>query len=216
MIITIKNQLRNHRDKIRDMLAITIMTLICILSIAGCSSGNNNNGDENFCYLESSLNPCFDPNQDGTTAFVTDQTVMDVIEEQEAMEGFEEQLPLTNIFNAYKLGNFPPLCPFEESELVIKTNNDWDRFRNSCFFSTHDLPELDFADEMVLVSIQEFGQLETMIVAVLEFHDHQTAIIEDINFPPPPSPGNSINIISLSRTDKPVDFIRIENDFSPF
>ena len=69
---------------------------------------------------------------------------------------------------------------------------------------------------MVLVSIQEFGQLETMIVAVLEFHDHLTAIIEDINFPPPPSPGNSINIISLSRTDKPVDFIRVENDFSPF
>lgn len=199
----------------RGINALTAIFLISLFSMAGCDSGNNDN--ENFCYIESSSNPCFDPNEGGSTAFVTDQTVEEVIPEQEGMEGFEDQLPVTNILEGVSVFGIPgPGCPFEESELVIKTNNDWNRFRNSCFFSLFELPNVDFSSSMVLVSTQNFAEYGTRFEALLEFDDHLTAVIQDdISEIAPPSPGFPFNIISIPKRDLPVDFIRVENDIIP-
>jgi len=186
--------------------------------MAGCDSGNSGNNDnENLCYIEGSSNPCFDPNEGGSTTFVTDQTVEDVIQEQEEMEGFEDQLPITNILEEVSIFGIPgPDCPFEESELVIKTDNDWNRFRNSCFFSLFQLPNIDFSSSMILVSTQNFAEYGTRFIALLEFDDHLTAVIQDdVSEIPPPSPGFPFNIVSVPKIDLPVDFIRVENDTIP-
>lgn len=133
------------------------------------------------------------------------------------MEGFEEQLPVTNILEEVRfVGEPPPDCPFEQNDLIIKTNEDWNRFRDSCFFSFFELPDVDFSSSMVLVSTQDFAQLGTTIEAELEFDNHLTAIIEDtVTTIPPPGPGYPFNIVSIPRRDLPVDFIRVENDVTP-
>jgi len=158
-----------------------------------------------------------------------DLTVNEVITEQEGMEGFEEQLPVTNILEEVGfVGEPPPICPFEQnepvvetnfeqSELVIKTNEDWGRFRDSCFFSFFELPDVDFSSSMVLVSTQDFAQLGTSVEAVLEFDNHLTAVIkDDIPTVTSPAPGYPFNIVSIPRSDLPVDFIRVEYYVSPF
>lgn len=197
--------------------AVLVIVLCGLFVVTGCDSDNDDVDAENFCYIESSSDPCFDPNTDGSTAIVTDQTVEEVITEQEGLEGFLEQLPVTNLLQGIGfVGEPPPDCPFEQSELVIKTNDDWNRFRNSCFFSFFELPDVDFSTGMVLVSTEAFAQLGTSIVAALEFEDHLTAIIEDdITTIPPPAPGFPLNVISIPRRDLPVDFIRVENDVTP-
>jgi len=191
--------------------------LFSLFIVTGCDSSNHGSDAENFCYLESSSDPCFDPNADGSTVIVTDLTVDEVITEQEGMEGFEEQLPVTNILEEIGfVGEPPPGCPFEQNELVIKTNEDWDRFRDSCFFSFFELPDVDFSSSMVLVSTQDFAQLGTSVEAVLVFEDHLTAVVQDdISTIPPPAPGYPFNIVSIPRRDLPVDFIRVENDVTP-
>ena len=191
--------------------------LFSLFIVTGCDSSNHGSDAENFCYLESSSDPCFDPNADGSTVIVMDLTVNEVITEQEGMEGFEEQLPVTNILEEVGfVGEPPPICPFEQNELVIKTNEDWDRFRDSCFFSFFELPDVDFSSSMVLVSTQDFAQLGTSVEAVLVFEDHLTAVVQDdISTIPPPAPGYPFNIVSIPRRDLPVDFIRVENDVTP-
>ena len=198
--------------------AIFVAILLGLFIVAGCDSNNGGSDDENFCYVESSSDPCFDPNADGSTVIVTDLTVEEVITEQEGLEGFEEELPVTNLLkrNGF-VSKLPPFCPFEQNELVIKTNDDWDRFRDSCFFSFFELPDVDFSSSMVLVSTQDFAQLGTSVEAVLVFEDHLTAVIEDdISTVPVPGPGYPFNIVSIPRSDLPVDFIRVENYVSPF
>jgi len=191
--------------------------LFSLFIVTGCDSSNHGSDAENFCYLESSSDPCFDPNADGSTVIVTDLTVDEVITEQEGMEGFEEQLPVTNILEEIGfVGEPPPGCPFEQNEPVIKTNEDWERFRDSCFFSFFELPDVDFSSSMVLVSTQDFAQLGTSVEAVLVFEDHLTAVVQDnISTIPPPAPGYPFNIVSIPRRDLPVDFIRVENDVTP-
>ncbi|HML94654.1 MAG TPA: hypothetical protein PKC29_04400 [Thermodesulfobacteriota bacterium] len=209
--------------------AIFVAILLGLFVIIGCDSSNHGSDAENFCYLESSPDPCFDPNADGSTVIVTDLTVEEVITEQEGLEGFEEQLPVTNILEQIGFPAVPPpVCPSEQNEpvvetsseqneLVIKTNEDWNRFRDSCFFSFFELPDVDFSSSMVLVSTQDFAQLGASVEAVLVFEDHLTAVIEDdISTVPVPGPGYPFNIVSIPRSDLPVDFIRVENYVSPF
>ena len=197
---------------------LTLILLAVLFCSTACDSGNNgNNSEENFCYLKSSSDPCFDPNLGGATTTVTDQTVEEVIMEQENAEGFIEQLTIVKIFGGFNPGILPPFCPFEQSELVIKTNSEWNRFRNSCFFSPFDLPGVDFTNNMVLVSNLRLAQFGTNIVAVLQFKDHLTAIIEDgIPTVPPPSPGFSYDLVSVPSRVMPVDFIRVEKEITPF
>ena len=150
--------------------------------------------------------------------FVTDQTAGEVILEQEAMEGFVDQLPVTNILEIVSVFGIPgPDCPFEESELIINTNDDWNRFRDSCFFSLFELPDIEFSISLVLVSTQNFAEFGTRFVALIEFGDHLTAVIEDdVSEIPPPSPGYPFNIVTVPKRELPVDFIRVESELNIF
>jgi hypothetical protein len=143
--------------------------------------------------------------------------VDEVIAEEEGMPGFEDELEIDNILNGLvipRLGE--PNCPFEQSELVIKTAEDWNRFRNSCFFSMFELPNLDFSENMVLVSTQNFAEFDTTIEAVLEFDNKLVAVVEDeVPTVPPPGPGFPFDIVSIPRRDLPVDFIRVEIPVGP-
>ncbi len=212
----------------QNLAAIFVVILCSLFVITACDSNNGDANAGNFCYIESSSDPCFDPNADGSTVIVTGLTVEEVIAEQEGLEGFEEQLPVTNILEEVGfVGEPPPICPFEQnepvvetnfeqSELVIKTNDDWDRFRDSCFFSFFELPDVDFSSSMVLVSTQNFAQLGTSVEAVLVFEDHLTAVVQDdITTIASPAPGYPFNIVSIPRSDLPVDFIRVEIDVTP-
>ena len=208
---------RTTHKRSKNLTVILTAILLGLFVVTGCDSSNHSSDAGNFCYLESSSDPCFDPNAGGSTVIVTDLTVEEVITEQEGMESFEEQLPVTNILEQIGFAGGPPTdCPSEQNELVIKTNEDWDRFRDSCFFSFFELPDVDFSSSMVLVSTQDFAQLGTSVEAVLVFEDHLTAVIEDdIPTIPPPGPGYPFNVVSIPRRDLPVDFIRVENDVTP-
>lgn len=185
-----------------------------VLFILGC----NESGDsKNFCYLLTSSDPCFDENEGGSTTVVTDQTVEEVIADEEDMPGFEGELEVDEILNeiAILLPNDPE-CPYGQSGLVIKTTKDWNRFRNSCLFSLFELPDVDFSRNMVLVSTQNFGEFGTKVEAVLEFETGLAAVIrDDVSDFPSPAPGYPFDIVSIPRRDLPVDFIRVEVFFSP-
>ncbi len=128
------------------------------------------------------------------------------------------ELEITNILETRAFVGIqpPPDCPYEQSVLVIKTENDWNRFRNSCFFSFFDLPDVDFENNIVLVSMQAFPEFGTTIEAALVFDDKVSVVIEDdVSNISSPAPGFPINIVSVPRIDLPVDFIRVENDVTP-
>lgn len=181
----------------------------------GCNDSGGDN--RNFCYLPDASDPCYDANAGGSTSIVTDQSVDEVIAEEEAMPGFEDELEIDDILNGIEIP-FPgdTICPFEQSELVIKTEQDWNRFRNSCFFGMFDLPDVDFSENMVLVSTQNFAEFGTTIEAVLEFDNKLVAVVQDdVSDIPTPAPGYPFDIVSIPRRDLPVDFIRVEVFFSP-
>jgi hypothetical protein len=148
---------------------------------------------------------------------VTDETVEEVIADEEGMPGFEGELEIDNILNEVAiLIPDDPECPYEQSGLVINTTVDWNRFRNSCLFSLFNLPNVDFSENLVLVSKQNFAELGTTIEAVLEFDSKLVVVIEDVvSDIPTPAPGYPFSIVSIPRRDLPVDFIRVEVFFSP-
>ena len=193
-----------------------LLVIPFIFLFLGCNDGNDNNDAQNFCYILTSSDPCFDANEGGGTTVVTDQTVVEVIQEEEGMPGFEGELGLDDILNEVAI-LFPddPECPFEQSGLVIKSTRDWNRFRNSCLFGMFELPNVDFSENMVLVSTQGLGGYRTTIEAVLQFDGSLTAVINDsVSEFPNPAPGYPFDIVSIPRSDLPVDFIRVEIEFS--
>ena len=203
----------------RGYLAIAMLVLPFLLATiyGGCGSGTNN-PNTNTCYLLSSSEPCFDPNSDGSTSTIIDQTVEEVISEQENMEGFQESLAITIIEEelAFIFPGTDPGCPYEQSELVIKTANDWNRFRVSCFFSSVDLPVIDFQNNIVFVSTQQFAGFGTSTKAALVFDNKLVVIVEDeVSRIPTPAPAYPISIVSVPRVALAVDFIRVEKDVTP-
>lgn len=194
-----------------------VLFLVSVLFLFSITACDDNNQKLNTCYIETSSNPCFDPNIGGETITITDQSVEEVISDLENMEGFIIALETTIILQQLAfLGPQPPDCPFEQSALVIKTTNDWDRFRNSCFFSFFELPDVNFENNTVFVSTQEFAELGTRVEAVLEFDNNISVVIEDdITNIPPPMPGFPISIVSVPRINLPADFFRVENDLTP-
>jgi hypothetical protein len=206
------NPMRGKLEMRKYLFAIPLIFLML-----GC---NDSEDSQNFCYLLTASDPCYDANEGGSTEIVTDQTVNEVIAEEEGMPGFEGELEITVILNtiAFVFIDDPaPDCPYEQSELVIKTANDWNRFRNSCLFSFFELPNVDFSENMVLVSTQNFAEFGTTIEAVLEFDSELVVVIEDdVSDIPPSLPGFPFDIVSIPRRDLPVDFIRVEVFFSPF
>ena len=200
--------------------------LLILITVVLMGCNDDGGGTINICFSEMSSNPCFDPNIGGSTAIVTDQTVDEVINEQESREDFVGELEITNIVRDRAFTGVPPPLPAEcswgENALVIKTEEDWDRFRDSCFFSVYSsetgtpLPDIDFSIQMVIVSMQDIDGLETEIEAVLEFDSELVAVIrDDESDPPPPAPGFPFHIVSVPRIDLPVDFIRVQNLIVP-
>ncbi|GEM_PF-1360765 len=201
-----------------------LILISLVLFMLGC--GDNNVETVNDCFSKTSSNPCFDPNTGGSTTTVTDKTTDQVIAEQEGQPGFKGELPIASIVETVAFVgtpiSLPSGCIWEENELVIKTQDDWNRFRDSCFFSFFSsktgttLPDIDFSTQMVLVSIQDMGGLGTEIVSVLEFNSDVVAIIrDDESSIPPPALGFPFHIISVPRRDLPVNFIRVKNVVSP-
>ena len=188
-----------------------LLAIPFIVLMLGC---NDSNDAKNFCYILTSSDPCFDANEGGSTEIVTDQTVEEVIEEEEGMPGFEGELEITDILTtAGFLGVNHPDCPWEQGELVIKTTRDWNRFRQSCLFSFFELPNVDFSNNMVLVSTQDLADFDTIIMAVLEFDAELVAVIEDeVAELPSPAPAFRFSIASIPKRDLPVDFVRVERD----
>jgi len=199
------------------------------LILFALSCNDNNGGITNTCFSKTSSNPCFDPNVGGGTTTVTNKTTQEVITEQENQPDFKGELEITSIVKtiAFVAPPPPPLpsgCIWAENELVIKTEEDWDRFRDSCFFSLYSsetgtpLPDIDFSTQMVLVSMQEVtdNSLGTEIEAVLEFGSDVVVVIrDDVSTIPPPAFGFPFHIVSVPRIDLPVDFIRVKNLISP-
>lgn len=194
-----------------------LLAIPFIFLMLGCNDGGGGGENRNFCYIPDSSDPCFDPNAGGSTTVVTDQTVDEVIADEEGMPGFEGELEIDNILSEVAiLIPDDPECPYELSGLVIKTTGDWNRFRNSCLFSLLNLPNVDFSENLVLVSTQNFAELGTTIEAVLEFDSKLVVVIEDVvSDIPTPAPGYPFSIVSIPRHDLPVDFIRVEVFFSP-
>ena len=188
-----------------------LLAIPFLFLMLGC---NDSEDSQNFCYILTSSDPCYDANAGGGTTVVTDQTVEEVIAEEEGLPGFEGELEITDILTtAGFLGERPPNCPWEQTELVIKTTRDWNRFRQSCLFSFFELPNVDFSNNMVLVSTQDLADFDTIIMAVLEFDAELVAVIEDeVAELPSPAPGFPLAIASIPRRDLPVDFIRVEKD----
>ncbi|HWP90956.1 MAG TPA: hypothetical protein VNN20_01995 [Thermodesulfobacteriota bacterium] len=193
------------------------------------SCNDDGGGTINICFSEMSSNPCFDLNVGGSTTTVTDQTVDEVISEQESRDDFVGELEITNIVMDRAFVGIPPdslsdkcIEAWGVNQIVIKTEEDWDRFRDSCFFSVYSsetgtpLPDIDFSTQMVMVSMQDIDALGTEIEAVLEFDSELAVIVrDDESDPPPPAPGFPFHIVSVPRIDQPVDFIRVQNLIVP-
>ncbi len=203
-----------------------VILIFSVLFIVSC--GDNNGETVNDCFSKTSSNPCFDPNVGGSTTTVTNKTTQEVITDLENQPDFKGELEITSIVKtiAFIAPPPPPLpsgCIWAENELVIKTEKDWDRFRDSCFFSLYSsetdtlLPDLDFSTQMVLVSMQEVtDSLGTEIEAVLEFGSNVVVVIrDDVSTIPPPAFGFPFHIVSVPRIDLPVDFIRVQNLIVP-
>jgi len=203
---------------------LCVFVLISSLLLLSC--GGDNNGQRiNACFSLVSDSPCFSPNAGGTTTIVTGQTTNDIIAEQERRKDFVKELKITNIVRDRAFVGVPPatlgaecIRAWDDNAIVIKTKEDWDRFRGSCFFSVFfsetgtPSTDIDFSLQMVMVSVQAIDGLGTEIEAVLEFDSGLTAVIRDDKSKiPPPAPGFPFHIIAVPKIDLPVDFIRVES-----
>jgi len=198
------------------VMALYILSVVVYL---GCNSGGRNNR-LNTCFSieQAEPEPCFDADAKGTTSVVIDKTVDEVIAEQEAMGGFIGELPFTEIIKEdFFSGPIPPeledcLSVYVESELVVNSEEDWDLFRESCWFSQFDLADVDFSAQSVLSVIQGSIGVETDIVAVLEFSSKIVVIVSDQEFSelPPSVHAGPFHIVFISNTDIPFDFIRVK------
>ncbi len=207
-------------------IAYLIMPLLLISLYGGCNNGDGgNNADQvtldNLCFLLTSDDPCFDPNEGSETRTVDDKNVEEVIAEEESKPNFVRQLEFSKILSTLGHSIFlPPLregCSWGDDGLVIKTSNDWDNYRNNCFFTDNlfglEPRDVDFSENMVVVSLKGFGSFGTQIVAVLEFENELLAVISDTlsNAPSPQAKSFGSFGVEVERKNLPVSFIRVED-----
>lgn len=207
---------------IKNLAAIISFTLPLII-YSGCGDDGEDGGSDsqiNTCFsvLQPEPEPCFDEDAVGMTSFVTDKTVEEVISEQEAMSGFVGELEFREIAReGFFAGPALPemidcLSVYAQSELVINDEGDWGMFRDSCWFSQFDLPDVDFSNEAVLAVIKDSIGFETDIVSVLEFSSRIVVIVRDREFIelPPSIHAGPFHIVSIPNIDAPLVFIRVE------
>ncbi len=198
--------------------------LLFILS--SCDGDGGNNGEvvtpeesPNICFSEESQNPCFEEEAVRETSHVSGETPDGVISNLENSSGFLRKLNVNEILTTLGYSYFLPqldlACRWTESVIVINTPEDWERFRNNCYFENNrfvDLPSVDFTGNTVIVSYQNpssgFG---TKITSVLEFDSSIVVVTADtISDVPASGPGYSSHIVRVGKTTKAVDVVRVE------
>ncbi len=191
-----------------------------LLSLYGsCGNGGGDQDTINRCFSELSSNPCFDENEGGSTSSVNDRTIGEIIQEQENRPDFLRQLDFNEIVRTLGRSIFlpflPPECRWEDSGLVIKTQHDWNRFRNSCFFKDNifDIPDVNFSENMVIISLKGTRQFGTEVVTILEFGTELIAVITDTNSDLESSEARFFgsSVVEVVKRDVPVSFIRVED-----
>ena len=201
-----------------------VITILCVILSFGCDGDGGNSIDSiNNCFSLTSSNPCFDRDAVGEISHVDDKSPDEVITEQEEDEDFIRQLNVMEIakilFYSVFLPPIDPECRWDESAIVINSDEDWNRFRENCFFIDNlwDLPDIDFTKFMVLVSYQNHSGFGTQVDAVLEFGSRLVVVVEDrINDVPAQPPGFPSYIGRIRKIDKVSDVIRVETICNSF
>lgn len=207
---------------IKSLPAIVLYTFSLII-YSGCGDegeGDGSGSQINTCFsvLQPEPEPCFDEDALEMTSFITDRTVEEVISEQEAMSGFVGEIEFREIARE---GFFPgPALPemidclsvYSQSELAINSDEDWDMFRDSCWFFQFNLTDIDFSNEVVLAVIQGPIGLETDIVSVLEFSSKIVVVVRDDEFSemPPSVHAGPFHIVSIPNSNLPLNFVRVK------
>ncbi len=201
-----------------------VITILCVILSFGCDGDGGNSTDSiNNCFSLTSSNPCFDRDAVGEISHVDDKSPDEVITEHEDDEDFIRQLNVKQIAKISIYSIFlPPLdpeCRWDESVIVINSDEDWNRFRQNCFFIDNlwDLPDIDFTKFMVLVSYQDHSGFGTQVDSVLEFGSRLVLVVEDrISDVPAQPPGFPSYIGRIRKSDKVADVIRVETICNSF
>lgn len=207
-----------------------ILFLLSVLSIffvfpltLGC--GGNGGVSLNKCYLSTSSDPCFESNSTNTEVR-SNTTTNEVITGQKEMPSFMQEIPVTNILKDRPFSPTPEELPEDcrewiENVIVITNPNDWERFRNSCFYSFFQLPEVNFSQDMIIVSMQAMSGLGTTVEAALDFNKETggirlvIVITDEISPMPNPAPGFPFHIVSVPERGLPIDIIRVKEEDQP-
>ncbi len=204
-------------------LTLTVTIIFAILSFGCDGDGGNSTDSLNDCFSLASSNPCFDRGAVGEISHVDDKSPDEVITEQEEDGDFIRQLNVKEIAKTLLYSIFlPPIdpeCRWDESAIVINSDEDWNRFRQNCFFIDNlwNLPDIDFTKFMVLVSYQDHSGFGTQVDAVLEFGSRLVVVVEDrISDVPAQPPGFPSHIGRIRKSDKVADVIRVETICNSF
>jgi hypothetical protein len=198
---------------------IFLIPFLLLSLYGGCSKDGGGDQDTlNRCFSDMSSNPCFDPNEGGSSSTVDDKTVDEVIEEQENRQDFLGQLDINEIVRTLGrsifLPDLPAECMWEDSGLVIKTQEDWNRYRTNCYFQGNffEPPDVNYVDNMVIISLNGFRGFGTEVVAVLEFDFELVAVITDTVSDASSSEAKFFgsSVVEVERKELPVSFIRVE------
>lgn len=203
-----------------------IFFLPFLLFFLGSCDGGGGDGEivtpeesPNICFSAESTNPCFEEDAVRETSHVSGETPGEVVLGLENSPGFLRELEvnkiLTTLGYSYFLPRLDPACLWAESVIVINTREDWERFRNNCYFENNsfvDLPSVDFTGNTVIVSYQNpssgFG---TEIASVLEFDSSVAVVTADtVSDVPASGPGYSSHIVRVQKTEKRLDVVRVE------
>ena len=199
------------------------VTILFLTALLACDDGGGSAVSFNKCFSITSPNPCFDGDAIGETNSIDDKSTDDVIEEEENEQDFIRQLNVKQILRTFGYSVFlPPLdpeCKWDESVIVINSDEDWDRFRKSCYYADNlfDLPDVDFSKFMLIISYHDPSGFGTRIAAVLEFESELVVVVEDrISDVPAQSLGFPSYIGRIKKTDKISNVIRVRSVCNSF
>lgn len=193
-----------------------VLTLVLFAFFFGCENGgeNDNGNSINTCFSQASSDPCFDANTGGSVITVMDRSIEEVETELRDMDEFLGEPEMTNVFtDAIDFDGLDFECSsaFDQSALLIREEEDWNRLRDSCLFSRFTLPDIDFSDQMALVSIYLDRGFITDINSAFSLTTG-TSVVVDIKLPESILFFEfilSFHIVSVPKSSLPVDFIEV-------
>lgn len=203
----------------------TLFLPFLLFLLGSCDGEGGGNGEvvvpeelPNICFSAESQNPCFEEDAVRETSHVSGETPDEVISNLESSPGFLRKLNvneiLTTLIYSYFFPPLDPECLWTESVIVINTQEDWERFRNNCYFENNSfvsLPSVDFTANTVIVSYQDHSGFGTEIASVLEFDSSIAVVTADtVSDVPASGPGRPSHIVRVGKTTKAVDVVRVE------